>query len=422
MSIIARLLGDIEVPKMMKVRQTFPRPVVTNVAEELTAKLEAKNIAAAIEPGQRVAIAVGSRGIANLPLMVKVVVAAIKKAGGIPFVVPAMGSHGGATAQGQKDMLIRMGIKEEYIDAPIEATMETVRIGTTESGLPVHIDKYASEADAIVVINRIKPHPAFRGTYESGLMKMITIGLGKQQGASICHRLGFGHMAVNVPDIANVILAKTNLIFGVGVLENAYHETCRIEVLGNNEIAAAEPALLVEAAALTSRIQFPELDILIIDEIGKDICGTGFDTNVVGRYHTPYASGGPNITRIAALDLTDKTNGNGNGLGILDFTTQRAYRKFNMEMTYPNALTSTVPLSVKIPMVLDSDKLAIQAAIKTCNAPDSTRIRMVRIKNTVELDQIEVSASLLEEVEKHDYLEALSEPYELAFDTEGNLF
>ncbi len=422
MSFIDNLLDGISVPKMVKVRQTFPRPRVENVEEDLAQKLKLKKVSSLIIEGQRVAIGVGSRGITDLPLMVKTIVSEIKVAGGIPFIIPAMGSHGGATAEGQKDMLIRMGIVEEYVGAPIHATMETVQIGSTESGLPVHIDKYASEADAIVVINRIKPHPAFRGPYESGLMKMMTIGLGKQRGAGICHDLGFGKMAENVPAFANVIRQNTNLIFGVAVLENAYHEVCRVEVLKNEEIPVEEPKLLNEARGLIPRLQLDEFEVLVIDQIGKDISGTGFDTNAVGRYHTPYASGGPKIAKMVALDLTDKTNGNGNGLGILDFTTRRAFDKFDMEMTYPNALTSTVPLSVKIPMVLKSDKQSIQAAIKTCNVLDKSEVRLVRIKNTNHIAEIEVSESLIDLVNQSEYLEVISEPYELPFDTEGNLF
>jgi hypothetical protein len=422
MSTIDNLLDGIQIPKMVKVKQTFPRPRVENVELELTSKLEAKNVGTLVKPGQRVAIAVGSRGITDLPLMVKTIVSEIKKADGVPFIIPAMGSHGGATAQGQKDMLIRMGIKEEYVGAPIHATMETVEIGESEYGLPVRIDKYASEADAIVVINRIKPHPAFRGPYESGLMKMLTIGVGKQKGADICHELGFGKMAENVPAIARVILEKTNVIFGVAVLENAYHEVARIEVLKNEEIPVMEPVLLNEARGLIPRLQLDEFEVLVIDQIGKDISGTGFDTNAVGRYHTPYASGGPKIAKMTGLDLTDKTAGNANGLGILDFTTRRAFEKFDMEMTYPNALTSTVPLSVKIPMVLKSDKQSIQAAIKTCNILDKEQVRMVRIKNTNSIAEIEVSESLIEEVKKNEYLEVASDSYDLNFDSNGNLF
>lgn len=422
MSTIDQLLDNIKIPRVVKVKQYFERPVVENVETELIKKLYAKDVLSKIIKGQRIAIAVGSRGITNLSLMVKTLVREIKKAGGDPFIVPAMGSHGGATAEGQRNMLIGMGIKEEYVEAPINATMEVVQVGVSENDLPVYIDKNAYEADAIVIINRIKPHVAFRGKYESGLMKMITIGLGKQKGADICHNLGFGKMAENIPAIARVTLKKTNLIFAVGIIENAYHETCRLEVLRNEEIEAEEPTLQEEAKRLSPKIYFESLDVLIIDEIGKDISGTGFDTNMVGRYHTPYASGGPNITRIAVLDITDKSHGNGNGLGILDFTTKRAFDKFSFEQTYPNSLTSTVPMSVKIPMVLKNDRQAIQAAIKTCNIMDKESVKLVRIKNTVQIGEIEVSENLLDEVRANKYLEIVSSPYNLNFDDKGNLF
>ena len=422
MSAIDRLLDGIKIPRMVRVKQTFERPVLPDVEKELVKKLAEKDVLSLIQKGQKVAVAVGSRGISNLPLLVKVLIREIKKAGGEPFIVPAMGSHGGATAEGQRNMLIGLGIREDYVDAPIRATMEVVQVGTAENGLPVYVDKYAYEADAIVIINRIKPHVSFRGKYESGLMKMITIGLGKQKGADICHELGFGKMAENIPAIARVTLAKTNLVFGVGILENAYHETCRIEVLKNEEIELEEPALQEEAKRLSPRLYFDELDVLIIDEIGKDISGTGFDTNVVGRYHTPFISGGPKITRVSVLDVTEKSQGNANGLGILDFTTKRVFDKFSFEHTYPNSLTSTVPLSVKIPMVLKNDKQAIQAAIKTCNILDKENVRLVRIKNTLALEEIEVSENLLAEVKRNPYLEIISSPYDWEFDQAGNLF
>lgn len=421
MSTIDRLLDPIAIPRMVKVHQTFELPTLNDVVGELMAKLKEKKALTAIKPGHKVAIAIGSRGITNMPLLVKTVVAEIKKAGGEPFMVPAMGSHGGATNEGQKNMIIGLGYSEEYIGAPIKSTVEPVQIGVSENGFPVYFDKNALEADFTIILNRIKPHPAFRGPVESGLMKMITIGLGKQKGADICHELGFGEMAVNIPAMARLSLAKANILFGVGLLENAYHNTCRIEVLMNDEIDREEPALQEEAKRLAPRIYFDKLDTLIIDEIGKDISGTGFDTNLVGRYHTPYCTGGPSIKRVAILDVTDISHGNANGLGIVDFTTKRAYDKFDFEQTYPNALTSTVPLSVKIPMVLKSDKQAIQACIKTSNRLDKENITIVRIKNTNKIDVIEVSENLIDYVKEHEYLEVISEPAELPFNEHGNL-
>lgn len=422
MSAIDELLAPIPVPRMVKVRQIFPRPRIENLEEELSRKLKESGTLNGIRKGWKVAVTAGSRGITDMALMLKVLVKEIRAAGGDPFIFPAMGSHGGATAEGQAHMLHTMGVTEEYLGAPIRATMETVQIGTSSNGLPVYLDRFADEADGIVIINRIKPHVAFRGPWESGLMKMITIGMGKQKGADHAHMLGFGKMAETIPAIARVTLAKKNILCAVGILENAYHETARLEVLRAKEIEAREPELLQEAWKLYPRIFFDELDVLILDEIGKDISGTGFDTNIVGRFHTPYASGGPSITRVGVLDITDKSNGNANGLGILDITTRRAYDKFDFEQTYPNALTSTVPASVKLPMVLKNDLQVIQAAIKMSNVADRTAIRMVRVKNTVHLGEIEVSENLAEYARKHPNLEVLGEPYELVFNSEGNLF
>jgi len=422
MSTIDTLLDGIPIPRMIKVLQAFDRPRVLDVESELIRKFRDSGVLAKVKPGHKIGITAGSRGITALPQMLKVLVSEIKRVGGEPFLFPAMGSHGGATAEGQRDMLIGMGITEEVVGAPIRASMETVEIGTSENGFPAHLDKYAYEADGIVVVNRIKPHVAFRGTCESGLMKMIVIGMGKQKGADICHELGFGKMAENILSIGRVTLAKSNIICGVGILENAYHETAKLEVLLREEIPVREPMLLEEAWRLYPKLYFEQLDVLIIDEIGKDISGTGFDTNVVGRYHTPFVSGGPAITRIAGLDITDRSHGNANGLGILDFTTRRAFGKFDFENTYPNSLTSTVPMSVKIPMVLKNDRHAIQAAIKTCNILDKSNVRLARIKNTVALNEIAVSENLLPEVRANRHLETLGEPHVLAFNDQGNLF
>ena len=421
--VIDQLVGRMKIPRFVKVKQYFDRPVLGDPAAELSAGIERRQVLAPLKPGARVAVAVGSRGITNLPLLVKTLIQEIRNAGGDPFIVPAMGSHGGATAEGQRSMLVEMGMAEDYVGAPIRATMEVVQLGRTESGLPVYLDKYAAEAEGIVIINRVKPHVAFRGPYESGLMKMVAIGLGKQRGAEICHELGFGTMAANIPAIARVALAKAKFLFGVALLENAYHETCRVEVFRPEEIETEEPALQEEAKRLAPKLYLDRLDVLIIDEIGKDISGTGFDTNVVGRYHTPYITGaGPQIARIAVLDLTDRSHGNANGLGIVDFTTRRVFDKFRFEQTYPNSLTSTVLLSVKIPMVLRDDRQAIQAAIKTCNILHKEEVTMARIKNTLSLEQIEVSENLAGQVGADKRMEIASSPYELTFDENGNLF
>jgi hypothetical protein len=406
---------------MVRARQSYERPILANPEEEFRMRLRGSGLLSAIRKGMTIAIAVGSRGICNQPLVVRALVAELKSAGALPFIIPAMGSHGGATAEGQKAMLEGLGFGEEYVGAPIRATMETVELESAGPDLPAHIDRIAYAADGIVIVNRIKPHVAFRGPYESGLAKMIAIGLGKQRGAEICHNLGFGKMAEHIPAIARTMLAQTKIHFAVGLLENAYHETARIEVIPAGEILEREPALQEEAKRLSPRLAFDRLDVLVMDEIGKDISGTGFDTNVAGRYHTPYISGGPQITRLVVLDLTDKSHGNGNGLGIVDFTTRRVLEKFRFDQTYPNALTSTVPVSVKIPMVLESDRHAFQAAIRTTNLVRKEEVRLVRIKNTIAMDEIEISENLADEARRNPNLEVVSGPFLLPFDDKGNL-
>lgn len=421
MSTVTKLLETIPIPRLVPVRQAFDRPRLDDPAGELAIQLRSKGVAATIEPGQRIAVAVGSRGVENQPLFVKTIVDAIKDRGGKPFIFPSMGSHGGATAEGQKSMLEGMGVTEGYVGAPINATMEVVQIGTTSNGLPVYLDRYAYEADGIVLLNRVKPHVAFRGPFESGIMKMMAIGIGKQKGAETCHNLGFGTMSDNIQAIGRTLLEKASILCAVAVLENPYHETCRIEVLKASEIESREPELQKRAKALSPKLHFDRLDVLILDEIGKNISGTGFDTNILGRYHTPYASGGPDITRIAVLDLTDVSHGNANGVGILDFTTRRLYEKMDFEQTYPNSLTSTVPASVKLPMVLKNDREAIQAAIRTCNIADKRLVRLMRIRNTLALDTVWVSESLVDEASSNPKLEIIGGPAALSFDQNGNL-
>jgi hypothetical protein len=417
MSAIDEILDRIPLPRVVKVRQTFPRPRIDDVGAEMIARVRARGLLAGLKQGARIAITCGSRGISNQPLLVSLLGQEIRRLGGDPFIVPAMGSHGGATAEGQRKMLLGLGIRE---DMPIRSSMETVQIGTTRSGLPVRVDRNAWEADGIVVMNRIKPHVAFRGPYESGLMKMCAIGLGKQFGAEICHNLGFGRMAENVPAIGEVVLGSGKILMAIALLENPYHETCRIEVLAPGEVASAEPPLQEESRRLLPRFYTDSLDVLVIDEIGKNISGTGFDNNIVGRYHTQFISGGPEITRIAALDITEESHGNANGLGILDFTTRRAFDKFDFENTYPNSLTSTVPTSVKIPMVLRNDRQAVQAAIRTCNIGRYEAVRYTRIRNTLSLDEIEVSEPVAAELSGNPNVSVVSEPRTMAFDADGN--
>src|SRR5699024_10765733 len=299
--------------------------------------------------------------------------------------------------------------------------MEGVKLGELENGLPIYMDKLASEADGIVVINRVKPHTAFHGKVESGIMKMISIGLGKQKGAEACHQLGFKHMAEHVPAMAKIAIEKKPILFGVATVENAFDKVAKLEVLKAEEIEEKEPALQTLSKELLPGILFDEIDVLVIDQIGKNISGDGMDPNITGRYPTPYAHGGPDVTKMVVLDLTKETEGNANGVGTADFTTQRLVDKMDREATYANGLTSTVVGPTHISTAMPRDKAAIQAAIKTCNILDFTKARVVRILDTLHVGEIEVSENLLDEVKNNPNMELASDLYELSFNDQGNL-
>jgi uncharacterized protein (DUF362 family) len=410
MKVINEILRDIPIPKMVRVRQKFTAPEISDVAEEVWNTITTAGVLNRIDPGDRVAIAVGSRGVSELPSIVRETASAVKSVGGEPFIVPAMGSHGGATASGQEEVLEQLGITYTSVGAPIRSSMEVVQVGRLNNGLPIFTDKHAFEADKVIIINRIKPHTAFRGEVESGLTKMITIGLGKQKGAEAAHAFSFKYMAEHVREMAKIVLQKVPIIFGVGSLENAYDRPAKIVAIPAEDFSSKEPELLLEAKSLMAKIKFNEIDVLVVEEIGKDISGDGMDPNITGRFATPYASGGPEITRIAVLGLTEKTHGNANGIGMADMTTKKVMDDIIWEKGYANALTSTVISVVKLPMILDNEELAVKAAIKTCNAFDLNQVRLVRIKNTLELRDIWISESLLNEAETMDDVEILSEP------------
>ncbi|MBM7572638.1 lactate racemase domain-containing protein [Aquibacillus albus] len=422
MGIIQELLQDIPLPKVAKVRQTFDQTQVDDLSNDLRGKLDQEAVKASIKPGMEVAIAVGSRGLDRLVELTAVTVKFLQDLGAKPFIVPSMGSHGGASAEGQKAVLEHLGVTEESVNAEIRSSMEVIKVGELENGLPVYIDKLASKADGIVVINRVKPHTAFRGPVESGVMKMISIGLGKQKGAEACHQLGFKHMAEYVPAMANMTLEKMPFLFAVATVENAFDKIARVEVWQPDEIEEKEIEMQKLSKQLLPKIYLDKIDVLLIDKIGKNISGDGMDPNITGRYPTPYAYGGPDVTKMVVLDLTKQTEGNANGVGTADFTTQRIVDKLDREATYANGLTSTVVGPTHISTTLANDELAVKAAIKTCNILDFTKVKLVRIKNTLDIGEIEVSEALLEDVKAHENLEQLTDSYELDFNENGNLF
>lgn len=421
MNIIKELLKDVPLPKMVKIRQTFNADEILDVSAALSAALVESGQLAQIRPGMNIAIAAGSRGVAQIATLVRTTVAEVKKLGANPFVVPAMGSHGGATGAGQAEVLAHLGITEEYVGCPIVSSMEVVEISRLPNGMPVYIDKNAYQADGIIVINRIKPHTAFRGPNESGLVKMITIGLGKQKGAESCHAYGFKYMHDLIPAMAKEMLQLAPIMFGIATVENAYDHVAKIVVAGAAELIETDRQLLIEAKAAMPRIEFSPIDVLVIDEIGKDVSGDGMDPNITGRYPTPYPTGGPEVSKMVVLDLTEKTGGNANGVGTADFTTKRLVNKTDFQALYANGITSTVVRPNAIPMTLDCDLDAIRAAVKTSNALDLSKIRLVRIKNTLQLGEIMISEAMLPDALSLANVSVCSEPFEMQFDDLGNL-
>ncbi|HXI18818.1 MAG TPA: lactate racemase domain-containing protein, partial [Chloroflexota bacterium] len=392
--LLHRLLDGVPIPRMARVRYSMQTaPAITDIGAAVAEQLRRPEVRSLVKEGQRIAIGVGSRGIARLAETTAALVKELKALGAEPFIVPAMGSHGGASDEGQREVLAHLGVTEERMGAPVISDMTTVEVGRTADGIPVRLDRHALGADGIVFIARVKPHTAFRGTYESGLAKMIAIGLGKQSGAAACHAAGFGDMARRVPALAAVALAKAPIRFGLAIVENAHDQPYRILAVPADRILADEQALLEDAKAMMPRLPFDELDVLVIDQIGKNVSGDGADPNITGRYPTEFASGGPRVAKQVVLDLTPETDGNANGIGTAHFTTVRAVRKMSLGQTYPNGLTSTVVNPVALPMILPSDQMALAAALLTCNAV-GREPRLLRIASTLKLEEFVVSESL----------------------------
>ena len=346
---------------------------------------------------------------------------ALQEAGAEPFVVPTTGSHGASTAEGQAEVLAHLGVREEAVGCPVRATMETVRIGDTPSGVAVYMDTNAFAADAVVVVNRVKPHTAFRGTVESGPTKMLAIGLGKQRGAHSIHSAGWGNIHRTVPEAAGVAVASGKVAFGLAVLENSNEEPYRVVAIPAADLVKSEAPLLKDAKRKLARLPFDDLDVLVVDEIGKNVSGDGADPNVTGRYPTPYPKDGPKIARMVYLDLTHKSGGNANGAGLADVVTARLEAKVHRPSTYMNALTSTTPEPVKLPMVMPTDHLAVAAALQMLEGISTGGERLVRIKNTLKLNRMHVSEALLPEVERDKKLRVVEGPRPMRFGEDGSL-
>ncbi len=423
MSVLSQLVAGYEIPRMARIRQKFPGDKIADPAAQLRRVTLESGYLERIKPGQTVAVALGSRGIANCVPMYRELISLIKERGAQPFIFPAMGSHGGATAEGQVLVLKSLGLTEESCGCPIRATMETVVLGRTEAhGIPVNVDKYAASADALVIINRIKPHTSFRGPVESGLAKMTVIGVGKQKGADQCHSFSMRNMSANIMEMSDYIYRHMNVAFGIGILENAYDETSEIVCLAPEEILSREPELLKRAFQLMPQIYFPKYDVLILDEMGKNIAGPGMDCNIVSRYPAEGIPPDPRQTIITVLDISEQSHGNAHGMGLANIATKRFFDKIDFTATYANPLTALSIHSFAMPMILESDKVAIQASIKFCVDGDRSNPKIIRAKNTLKVSELMISEALLPEAEQNPKIEILSEPECMSFDENGNLF
>lgn len=414
---------EISYPRMVRVQQKFNPVKIANIREEIHRQFAKEAIKAKIKPGMQVVVGVGSRGISNLPQIVKAVVDEIKQLGGLPVIVPAMGSHGGAAASGQREVLAGYGITEISMACPIVDSMDTVQVGKMSNGLPLFFSKCAYESDAIVVINRVKPHTSFKGPIESGLLKMLAIGLGKHRGATSIHSFGVDRFRETIPEAGRILIEKAKVAFGVALLENAYDETCEIAAIPAEEIYEQEQLLLKKAKALMPKILLNEIDVLVIDEFGKEISGAGMDPNVTGRITTGLTDGfnAPSIQKIVLRDLTDKSHGNALGVGMADIITKKLFDKIDFSSMYANAVTATVLTSVKIPMILPSDKEALAVAVKTCNRIVPEKIKIVWIKNTLDMEFIYVSEAYADAISRREDLAITKDYQDIRFDADGNL-
>lgn len=413
-------------PKMYRVKQDYDTYEIENLEAEIEKKIKALAVLSQeVQAGQSVAVACSSRGIADHATIVGTTVRCLKEAGLKPFIMPAMGSHGGGTAAGQRKVLELAGITEEKMGVPIMSSMETEQIGQTDDGIPVFLDKHAAQADWIVPVNRIKSHTMFNGKTESGLIKMLAVGLGKKDGPEIYHNFAFNFGLEHVlQTVARVVMAHKPVLFGVGVVENAYCHPAKIGVFESQELETEEAKYLIASKKLEPQLPLEEIDVLIIDEMGKDISGAGIDCNVIGRLDMPLLGpnpASPNIKRIIVSDLTAKTEGNAIGLGLADIITERLFKKLDMEAMNVNALTASDPEHVKIPMIMPNDAKAINAATTTIGMVALEDLKIMRIKNTKTLDKMVVSGPCVTALKDKTGIIIDPESFEVDFDSDGNL-
>jgi hypothetical protein len=410
-------------PHFAPLRQTAPQPTVADVAAEVRRPWRDSRVAGRIRRGSRVAVGVGSRGIANVSTIVRATLDCLRDLGAQPFVVAAMGSHGGATASGQRELLASYGVSEQALGVPVKTDMTAVRIGTNSWGEPVWWDKNALEADAVVTVSRVKPHTDFRGRFESGIAKMLVIGLGKRDGAAQHHRWGVRGLRDMLPETARVVVEKTPFVGGLAVLENAREQTARLQWVDRDELFDVEPGLLEEARDLMGRLPFAQLDLLVIGEIGKNYSGAGIDPNVVGRLliETQPEFESPKITRICALDLSPESHGNGTGCGIADLTTDRLLAAIDPVPFRMNNLTACFLRRSQLPFAFPTDRACIEAGVQTCWQPQREYLRMAIVPNTLEVEELWASPPLVEEARANPHLQVTGACQALPFDEGGHL-
>ena len=422
---VSSLLKDTKIPKMFRAKQKFNKEKIERdkIKEVIFNELSKSEFSNSIKADMNIAITAGSRGIKNIDIITKSIVDFVKCKKANPFIVPAMGSHGGASAKGQLEVLASYNITSETMGCEIKSSMEVVDLGYSELGKRVVIDKNAYNADGIIVSCRLKPHNAFRGKYESGPCKMITVGPGKQVGAEVVHSDGMERISKNIPTMAKVVIKNSPILFAVACIENPYDETCHIEAILANNIMKREPELLEYAFNKMPKLIVGECDVLIVDQIGKNYSGTGVDPNITGTFSTKYASGGIKVQRTCMLDLSEESHGNALGIGLSSAITKKIFDKIDLEKMYPNCITSTVLESARIPCIMANDKEAIQLCIKTCVGIDKLKIKVVRISNSLNIEYIMLSEAYYEDVIRGKYvgLEAIDAPKEIEFNDYGDI-
>ncbi len=412
-----------EIPAVARLRQMFDQPVVRDIAGAVREALRGSKLRSRVRPGGSVAVAVGSRGIANLVTIVDAALREIEALGFQPFVVAAMGSHGGATSDGQRQLLADYGVTAERLGVPIKTDMDVVELGANSFGFPVFWDRNAFGADAVVTVSRIKPHTDFRGRFESGILKMLVIGLGKREGPSAVHQMGVRGLREVMPASAQVILEKTKVACGLAILENAAEQTAKIECVEREDLFDVEPRLLDEARQLMGRLPFDDLDVLVVGEMGKNYSGAGIDPNVIGRL---YIVGQPEfdrprINRIVVLDLSPESHGNAAGIGLADYTTDRLVASIAREPFLTNSIVSTFVERSKIPLSFPTDRESIEAAVNTCWQVDPAALRFVVVPNTLELAELWASPALCRDGAAPPHVRIESDFRPLPFDAAGNI-